>query len=46
MAYVEYAKQVDKSKLDAVPDIKAVDMNRSKRVYDEYVANHPEAGTN
>lgn len=44
MAYEEYAKQIDKSELDKIADIKNVDMQRSKRIYEEYLNNHPSVG--
>lgn len=40
-AYRQYAEQIDKKTLDANAEISKVDMNRSRRLYEEYSANHP-----
>ena len=40
-AYRQYAEQIDKKTLDANAEIGKVDMNRSRRLYEEYSANHP-----
>lgn len=39
-AYRQYAEQVDSKTLDADPDISRVDMDRSRRLYEEYSARH------
>ncbi len=41
-AYRQYAGEVDSKTLDADPEIGRVDMERSRRLYEEYSARHPQ----
>ncbi len=40
-AYRQYAEQIDEKTLKANADISKVDMERSRKLYNQYEANHP-----